>query len=71
MDEHDNHVAGEIFSYTTQLSDQNILTDQRDPLYAYKAKSDPDTLYLHEAMTTKDWPQFQLAMQKKLMTEGR
>ena len=49
MAEHDNNVIGEIFSYAAQFSDQNVLTDQRDPLYAFKATSDPDTLYLHEA----------------------
>ena len=42
-DEHDNHVTGEIFSYATQLSDQNVTIDQKYPLYAYKATSDPDT----------------------------
>ena len=48
--EHDNHVTGEIFSYTTQLSNLNVTIDQRDPLYAYKTTRDPDTIYLHEAM---------------------
>ena len=66
MAEHDNHVSGEIFRYTTQISDQNMLTDQRDTLYAYKSTIDPDTLYLHEAMKTIDWPQFRLAMQKEI-----
>ena len=64
--EHDNHVSGETFSYTTQTFDQNILTDQRDPLYAYKSTIDPDTLYLHEAMKSIDCPQFRLAMQKEI-----
>ena len=34
MAEHDNHVSGEILSYTTNIEDQNVLTDQRGPLYA-------------------------------------
>ena len=48
--EHDNRVTGEIYNCTTQFSDQNITIDQRDSLHAYKATSDLDTLYLHEAM---------------------
>ena len=54
--EHDNHVTGEICSYTTQFSDQNITNDQRYLMYAFKATSDPDTLYLHEVTITIDWP---------------
>ena len=52
--DHDNHVTGGIFSYTTQFSDQNITIDQRDSLYAYKATSGPDTMYLHENMNISD-----------------
>ena len=63
---HDNHVPGEIFSYTTQYPDQNVTIDQRDPLYAYKATSDPDTMDLHEAVKKSDWPNFRLVMQKKI-----
>ena len=51
---HDNNVPGEIFCYTTQFSDQNITIDQRDSLYAYKATSGPDTMYLHENMNISD-----------------
>ena len=58
--EHNNHVAGAIFGYTTHYSDQNVITDQRDPLYAHKATSDPDTFYLREAMKTKIGPNFNL-----------
>ena len=36
------------------------------PLYAYKPTSDQDTLYLHQAMNTKKWPQFCKAMQKEI-----
>ena len=54
MAEYDNNVTGEIFSYTTQNYDQNFLTDQRNPLYAYKVTSDSDTLYLYEATKPKD-----------------
>ena len=66
MAEHDNHVLGDVFSYTTHFSDQNVLTDQRDTLYAYKATCDPDILYLHEAMKTKDWLQFRFTTQKEI-----
>ena len=62
--ENNNHVPGEIFSYTTKFPDQNFILDQRDPLYAYKAISHLYTLYLHEAMKTTNWPNYRLTMQK-------
>ncbi len=39
-----------------------------DPLLAYKAvrQSDPDTMYLWQAMRQADWPQFRSAMQKEI-----
>ena len=43
--EHDHHVLDEIFYYTIQFSDQNIIIDQRDLLYGYTSKSDLDTMY--------------------------
>ena len=64
---HEHHVPGDIFFYTTQFTDQDVIKDQSyDPLYAYKATIDPDTLYLHEAMETHDWPQFWQEMQKEI-----
>ena len=60
-----HHVPGEIFCYTTQFSDQNVTIDQRNLLYAYKATSDPDIMYLYEAMKISDWPHLRLAMQKE------
>ena len=57
-----------IFFYSTLSSDQDFLTryDQQNPLYAYKATSDLDTLYLHQAMNTKYWPKSRIAMQKEI-----
>jgi len=39
-----------------------------DPLLAYKAvcQSDPDTMYLWQAMKQADWPRFRSAMQKEI-----
>ena len=39
-----------------------------DPLLAYKAvrQSDPDTLYLWQAMRQADWPRFRSAMRKEI-----
>ena len=61
---HDHHVHGEIFFYSTLSLDQNLTSkhDQQNPLHVYKATNDKDTLYLHQAMKTKDCPQFRIAM---------
>jgi hypothetical protein len=37
-----------------------------DHLLAMKAVSDPDTMYLHQAMKENDWPKFKEAMQKEV-----
>jgi len=36
------------------------------PLYAYKAKTDPDTMYLHEALREPDCKEFMKAMEKEI-----
>jgi hypothetical protein len=35
-------------------------------LLAMRATSDPDTMYLHQAMKEDDWPKFKEAMQKEV-----
>jgi hypothetical protein len=42
-----------------------------DHLLAMKAVSDPDTMYLHQAMKEKDWPKFREAMQKEVDDHSR
>jgi hypothetical protein len=42
-----------------------------DHLLAMKAVSDPDTMYLHQAMKEKDWPKFKEAMQKEVDDHSR
>ena len=37
-----------------------------DPLLAFKAASDPDTLYYHQAMKEKDRDQFEASMVKEV-----
>ncbi|KAI2497267.1 hypothetical protein MHU86_17231 [Fragilaria crotonensis] len=37
-----------------------------DPIAFSAASSDPDTMYLHEAMRQPDWPQFQQAMRDEV-----
>ena len=42
--------------YNTHISDQDVIIDKRhDHLYAFKAISDPDNLYLHEHSKVYDW----------------
>ena len=61
--EDENHVEGEIFCYLTKLTDDDDKSKIiNEPLLAYKATADPDTMYLHEAMKQKDWKNFRIAM---------
>jgi hypothetical protein len=55
-------VAGELFCLEALFPDYS---GHSDPLLAYKANSDPDTMYLHQAMKETDAPQFMDAMAKE------
>ncbi|KAI2494579.1 hypothetical protein MHU86_19949 [Fragilaria crotonensis] len=44
-----------------------LLQNSLDDPIAFSASSDPDTMYLHEAMRQPDWPQFQQAMRDEVM----
>ena len=58
----------EIFCLQTMFPDYDSMTDnERDnPLHAYKAVADPDTMYLHQAMKEPDRKEFLKAMQKEV-----
>ena len=58
---------GEIFSYSTlfPINDE----DDSDPIQAYAASADPDTLYHHEAMKEPDAAQFRVAMEKEFIDQ--
>jgi hypothetical protein len=56
-------VEGEIFCYVAMFPHYDRWS-YRDPLLAYKAVSDPDTLYYHQAMREKDKEKFQESMMK-------
>ena len=40
--------------------------DSEEPLFAFKAKSDPDTMYLHQALRQPDRKEFIKVMDKEL-----
>ena len=42
---------------------------EHHPLLAYKATSDPDTMYLHQAMKEPDKEQFLIAMEKEAQNQ--
>ena len=52
-------VPGEIFSMQAMFPDD---PESMGPIMAFKAKVDPDTLYLHEAMKQPDWDLFSVAV---------
>ena len=60
-----NDVPGEIFSYSS-LHDSSWNLGDIDPILAYKATSNPDTLYHHQAMRQPDREEFKLAMDKEI-----
>jgi hypothetical protein len=57
-------VPGEIFAYQAMFPDHEH--DHIDPFLAYKAVSDPDTLYYHQAMKEPDRSEFESGMEKEI-----
>jgi len=60
-----NDVEGEMFCYVAMFPNDDRWS-YRDPLMAYKAVSDPDTLYYHQAMREKDKAKIQESMMKEV-----
>jgi hypothetical protein len=58
-------IDGELFSFQAMFSQDDSLT-QDHGLLAYKAKADPDTLYLHQALKEPDREKFIEAMEKEI-----
>ncbi len=58
-------VEGEIYCYVAMFPSDNRWS-YRDPLLAYKAVSDPDTFYYHQAMKEDDRDKFQENMAKEV-----
>ena len=58
-------VEGEIFCYATVFADDDRYNHD-DPLLVYKATSDPDTLYYHQAMKENDCDEFLKSMVKEI-----
>lgn len=57
-------VGGEVFCLQAMFPDDQHVHD--DPLLAYKAVSDPDTLYYHQATKEPDWKEFKKGMTKEI-----
>jgi hypothetical protein len=57
-------VPGEIFCLQAMFPDDRL--DHDDPLLAYKAVSDPDTLYYHQAIKEHDREKFEEGMSKEI-----
>ena len=54
----------EIFALITMF-DKDVIEYHEGPLMIYKATSDPDTMYHHEAMRQQDADMFREAMAKE------
>ena len=60
----DKQVKSEILATTVEIS--SINNQEYEHPMACKASTDPDIMYMHEAMREKDKEQFILAMQKEV-----
>ncbi|KAI2494618.1 hypothetical protein MHU86_19896 [Fragilaria crotonensis] len=60
-----NDVEGEIFCYVAMFPNDDQWA-YRNPLMAYKAVSDPDSLYYHQAMKEWDRAKFKESMKKEV-----
>ena len=63
-DIHDNQVVEEVYAMPTMFGVDNALEDE-NYLHAFKASSDPDTMYHHQAMQEPDRDRFREAMTKE------
>jgi Reverse transcriptase (RNA-dependent DNA polymerase) len=62
-----SEIPGEIFCLQSLFPDPNSSSDEeQNPLTAYKATADPDTMYMHEAMRAPDRQKFIQAMEKEV-----
>lgn len=63
-------IEGELFCleacFPDYKADYHNLKMQDDPLYAYKASADPDTMYMHQALKQPDAEHFKAAMEKEV-----
>jgi hypothetical protein len=61
-------IQGEIYAYSSLFphDDSEGAPDLENPLLAYKASTDPDTMYMHEAMREPDREEFKKAMEKEV-----
>lgn len=57
-----NGIEGEIFCLQALYPDHKMI---ENPLQVYKATSDPDTMYMHEALKQSDRKEFIKAMEKE------
>jgi hypothetical protein len=59
-------IEGELFCLEALFPEDSIYEYNEDPLLAYKATVDPDTMYLHQARKQNDWEEFREAMRKEI-----
>jgi hypothetical protein len=57
-------IEGEVFCLEALFPEAQV--DNTDPLLAFKATTDPDTMYMHEAMREPDREEFRAAMVKEV-----
>ena len=62
----ENDVEGELFCLEALFPKGVDTINELDPLLAFKATADPDTMYMHEAMREPDRDEFLKAMKKEV-----
>jgi hypothetical protein len=69
MKDNAGDVEGEIFCLEAMFPDRE--DEDLNPLLAYKASADPDTMYMHEAMKAPDRKEFIAAMEKEVADQSK
>jgi hypothetical protein len=67
MKDTSGEIEGEIFCLVAMYP---VRDEDKNPLLAYKASADPDTMYVHEAMKEPDKKEFIKAMQKEVSDQS-
>jgi hypothetical protein len=62
-------IEGEIFCLETICPEETACETNSNPLQVFKASTDPDTMYMHEAMREPDHKEFIKAMEKEVQDQ--
>jgi hypothetical protein len=68
LKDNSGEIEGELFCLEAMYP---VAEDAKNPLLAYKASADADTMYMHEAMKAPNKKKFIVAMEKEVADQSK